>query len=212
MIFSHTLEQVLTGQKTETRRIRKPGEIFRYVTVWPDTGETGVYKVLRSFKSDAEAVLMDQVRPRRTDHDHTIYPGSGYRLKWLAYSDDILDRWKYRHTLYHSPPPLRTYAIQPGRGQRAIGRILLRDIRTEDLQEIDMESAMREGCPKDLLRDGTYRDPRDWFLETWDQIHPPGQRSGDNPRVWVLRFELAELYPEAARYAEIERDLPVEML
>jgi hypothetical protein len=43
--------------------------------------------------------------------------------------------------------PGRDYAVQPGRGKRAIGRIYITDVRREKLKEITHEGALREGYP-----------------------------------------------------------------
>ena len=87
----------------------------------------------------------------------------------------------------------KTYAVQPGHGKHAIGRIGITKIRREHLQEIAYEDAIAEGIRK------LYRCPQ-WlpgevyksFCELWDSIHPKGKRWKDNPEVWVLDFELVK--------------------
>lgn len=84
-----------------------------------------------------------------------------------------------------------TYAVQPGRGKHAVGRIGITKIRRERLQEIAYDDMIAEGIRK------LYRCPQ-WlpgealksFCELWDSIHPKGKRWADNPEVWVLEFEL----------------------
>ena len=74
--------------------------------------------------------------------------------------------------------PARDYALQPGRGRRAVGRIAIIEVRRERLGEITHEGALREGFP-------TVRA----FLDYWRRLH-----GGVDPEqeVWVIRFELVE--------------------
>ena len=90
----------------------------------------------------------------------------------------------------------QTYAIQPGRGKHAIGRLLLQDIRREHLHEISEEDAKAEGA---ILRAANFAEEWEnskWmmtrihhFEEIWNSINTqPGTIWNDNPEVWVLRF------------------------
>ena len=83
----------------------------------------------------------------------------------------------------------RTYAIQPGRGKKAVGRFLLTDIRQEQLRDISEEDAEAEGFPfYDTWR--ILSGIR--FAEYWDTIHKPGERWEDDPEVWVLTMEMSD--------------------
>jgi hypothetical protein len=99
----------------------------------------------------------------------------------------------------------KTYAVQPGRTKKAIGRIRITGIRRERLQDITEEDALAEGCeglwnpmrgyynfreaPTDTTLFGKYS--KDHFKQLWDSIHTkPGTRWDDNPEVWVLEFEV----------------------
>ena len=81
----------------------------------------------------------------------------------------------------------KTYAVQPGRGKKAVGRIRITKIRRERLQEIKPEEFRREGlisgAPIMVL----------FFIELWDGIYHKPYRWEDNPEVWVLDFDLVEL-------------------
>ena len=113
----------------------------------------------------------------------TFMPPPGEKLlKW----DYIRPKWQVG----------RTYAIQPGRGKKAVGRLLLTGIRKEHLQEISCGGYMyrsdiqQEGCPfvNDPGQMGL--DEVEWFIELWDSINAKkGTRWDDNPEVWVLEFE-----------------------
>lgn len=97
----------------------------------------------------------------------------------------------------------KTYAVQPGRGKPAIGRIQIIAIDKERLQDISAYDAEKEGievfhyyCDHGTDDDPTpiHRcDPIGKFRELWDSIN--GKRQGirwvDNPEVWVLVFRQA---------------------
>lgn len=93
----------------------------------------------------------------------------------------------------------RTYAIQPGRGKNAIGRIRITKIKRERLQDISRPDCLAEGVieiPNQLGTPwyrsvgGEWKTARGAFAELWDSIHKkPGTRWPDNPEVWVLVFE-----------------------
>ena len=75
-----------------------------------------------------------------------------------------------------------TYAVQPGRGKRAIGRIRLLGIRDEWLHDISDSDARAEGF-----------SGRDEFEQVWRALYPRGPYCyDDDPTVWVLTFTLAE--------------------
>ena len=102
-----------------------------------------------------------------------------------------------------------TYAVQPGRGKKAIARILITGIRKERLQDISPEDVMSEGvfCNQ-CGNTGSYVwsnvhsydgvgvsdcDCKYAFAELWQTIHTtPGDTWQDNPTVWVLEFKLVE--------------------
>ena len=86
----------------------------------------------------------------------------------------------------------RTYAVQPGRGKKAVGRIKLLAIREERLQEINGADAIAEGWPRDrefFPQMNTAIKALIWFRSLWNSINKkPGTRWVDNPWVWVLEF------------------------
>jgi hypothetical protein len=151
MIFSPLdAEKILTGKKTQTRRLVKNGEkCFDGITV----SATWVHKIMGASPTD-----------HRT---------------WAPY----YGKWQVG----------RTYAVQPGRGKKAIGRFRLLDIRREYLQDISHNDALAEGFSIEhpLNNYGTGSVVRDAFAEFWDSINTePCGRWKDNPEVWVLEFEM----------------------
>lgn len=100
----------------------------------------------------------------------------------------------------------KTYAAQPGRGKKGIGRTPpIEAIRRERLVEITPEDALAEGVLVDFSEWGRwYRLPGeegDWstavgaFEYLWNSMYPlkayryQGFRWRDNPDVWVIVFE-----------------------
>lgn len=89
-----------------------------------------------------------------------------------------------------------TYAIQPGRGKKAVGRFRLLSIRQEPLQAISYQDAKSEGMshPPTLHILGFVQLPAPCilaFFRLWNSVHTKlGTRWQDNPQVFVLTFEL----------------------
>jgi len=86
----------------------------------------------------------------------------------------------------------KAYAVQPGRGKKAVGRIRITKIRRERLQEIKpfdcrAEMGVSNDDPK---RFAIYLLPR--FIKLWNSLYRKPYRWEDNPEVWVLEFERVE--------------------
>ena len=81
----------------------------------------------------------------------------------------------------------KDYAIQPGRGKKQVGRIRITDIRCEKLQSISYEDVIAEGVDFEghSLQVAHYN-----FARLWDSINKKGNQWADDPKVWVLTFEL----------------------
>ena len=85
----------------------------------------------------------------------------------------------------------RTYAIQPGRGKKSVGRVRIINIRQESLQDISAEDCIAEGLISHHREHAAVADLKQQFKMLWDGIHILNdQRWNDNPQVWVLEFEL----------------------
>lgn len=61
----------------------------------------------------------------------------------------------------------KTYAVQPSRNEKAVGRIFLKKIRLEDVRNISLEDAKAEGFT------GYGFDPCVDFLLLWMEMHDP---------------------------------------
>jgi hypothetical protein len=92
------------------------------------------------------------------------------------------------------------YAVQPARGQKAVGHIRLLDIRQERLQDIDEAGAKAEGCDVTyypefgagyVTQGNVHQTAKQNYRNLWNSIHTrKGERWDDNPLCWVIRFEL----------------------
>jgi hypothetical protein len=88
----------------------------------------------------------------------------------------------------------KTYAVQPGRGKAAVGRIEITGIKREDVRDISNEDVRAEG----------YKHVRD-FLHVWCGMHDPSIENGtwgetklmSRPKerytAWVIQFKLVEV-------------------
>lgn len=148
MIFQHTWEKVLSGEKTQTRRLAKSDEMLfsEFFATTPKRDSVG-----RTHVRDL----------------------CGIQIPTFD------EKWSVGHT----------YAVQPARNQKSVGRIRITAIRREDVQSITYEDARAEGAPPDHLCD--CYSPVRWYANLWDAINRrKGIRWNDNPTVWVLTFEL----------------------
>lgn len=157
MIFQHTINQVLDGSKTQTRRLVKQGDM-----AWVDKHN--------------KLALVDGVTISKT----------------------AFKRWEVG----------KDYAVCPGRGRAAEGRIKITGIRRERVQDIipdDARAEMGSGDNNALYDEYIANNVSDLDVEIgdewpcwvyrwiWNYIHTKkGERWADNPEVWVLEFELLE--------------------
>ena len=86
----------------------------------------------------------------------------------------------------------KTYAVQPGRGKKSVGRIRITKIRRERLGDIQghFDDILAEGVKKDILDVG-YTWRMRW-VKLWDSVYKEPYRWDDNPDVWVLEFQRCE--------------------
>lgn len=133
MIFAHTWERVLTGEKTQTRRLVKQQ------TVPSHDGKEG--------NTDGEWLYTPPGGKPTVFFSKPCKPGTGF---WGLPYTPARAKWVVG----------RTYAVQPGRGKKQVGRILLTEIRREDVREISFDDVRREGFVSKVQ-----------FFEVWMQMH-----------------------------------------
>lgn len=70
----------------------------------------------------------------------------------------------------------RSYAVQPGRGKKSVGRIIVTDLWQQRLGDISDDDARAEGYWN-----------REEFFDSWRRIHHAFDPSA---QVWVVEFRL----------------------
>ena len=135
-----------------------------------------------------------------------VLDGTKTQTRRLVKDGDYQTLWHMR-CIFNRNDRLRfrenqTYALQPGRGKKGVGRIGIIKIQREQLQDISEGDCRAEGvlvppthgrfsCHIEGI-ESTYimPSPISYFAELWNSIYPKGKRWEDNPHVWVLEFEL----------------------
>nr|WP_278810158.1 hypothetical protein [Obesumbacterium proteus] len=178
MIFnSEMVRAILSGQKTQTRRVMKPQPVLEDAFVGGITKPTWIYKGTAT----PSGWIMHNMCPFGAVGDliwvRETFGDCGVRLVYRADSDDgalcMVKRWTPAN---HMP--------------RSASRILLEitNVRVERLNDISNEDAKAEGYPAELAADGGYYDPFLWLRNLWDGIYPE-QSFKHNPWVWVIEFK-----------------------
>ncbi|HOA23446.1 MAG TPA: hypothetical protein PK801_00170 [Aggregatilineales bacterium] len=80
----------------------------------------------------------------------------------------------------------RTYSVQPGRNEKAVGYIRLTGIERKRVQALSDDEALAEGAEP-----AAGEPPLEAFRRVWEDVHGKGAWE-KNPEVWVLSFELVE--------------------
>jgi len=166
MIFSHTWKMVLSGQKTVTRRLVKPGE---YDTIQPDER----WPITDWDKLTCE-VPHSQMHLVTVD---AVYTASG-RVKW-------------RVGQTYAVQPGRTEKGIARIRLTGIRRERLQDITEEDAWAEGCYEKITDWIEFGEVMQAEYSSV-EVYADLWYSIHTaPGTTWADNPEVWVLEFELA---------------------
>ncbi len=153
MLFIHTIDKVLDGSKTQTRRIVKPNH--HALNYW---------------------------RTEIGDDLHIGMSGDGTNIGVVQSSGR--DMWRV----------FSDYAVQPGRGKKAIAHIFLRSIRREDVRLISLEDAQAEGFTDEFefmrvwlsMHNKPLYKAEYWGMKSILE-HPP-----ERYQAWVLTFALVD--------------------
>lgn len=210
IIFSPAMvEAIMSGRKTQTRRVIKPqppGEGYELWTLMSTTGPRKNEGKLHWVKPDQERLnfIDDQYIFFTCPYGH-IGDKLWVRERWAyigdqnwqdASFDDWGNLWHYATAEQDARDQLKWKPSihMPRRFARLI--LEVKDIRIEKLQDISESDAINEGIEsqrgiyKDYLTEKFYRKPYQSFETLWCKIN--GQKSWQsNPWVWVVEFEKA---------------------
>lgn len=164
-MFKSTWRPVLTGEKTETRRLIRPG---MKVVLFPGT-------------SSVATVYGNKRVIYQAGKSYAVQPGCGRfglyyirRGRTLAAPLYIWSEWGL------STPTIPGFTP---------ARIEILAMYVESLKDMERVNALREGCPVTELK-----NPLRWYRDLWDELNPQkGARWEDDPDVLVIRFRLVEM-------------------
>jgi hypothetical protein len=174
-MYFKQIDEIVSGTKTQTRRIVKPGE-------WLAGGPFEVEgKQFVSPVSIYSGTIPNERLKWQVGRDYAVSPGRGKPGVWWHPGT---------HPAWKLPGDIATNAIfdwQPL-------RIRITAIRRESLQDITPDDARAEGKPHEYPWTGPVTHPHQvdavaWYRDLWERIN--GRGSWDaNPDVWVLEFEV----------------------
>jgi len=172
------INEIVAGQKTQTRRVVKPGEEpNRWFTDGPD--DDRICEVVHQTNRMA-------IRTKwAIGHTYAVVPKCGQQTVWHNRSGVVHNGWCDWY--YPSNPDMAaialpvTHAELEKRGFRPL-RIRITAIRQERLQDISDADAKAEGVSS-----------KGEYAKLWNRINKrKGTRWSDNPLVWVLTFGVAQ--------------------
>lgn len=176
MLFQHTWRKVLTGEKSQTRRLVKPDQMMfdrsLPTAVFMATGRSRiVYEVGKTYA----------VQPSRT------HPAMIYHPEHPCYGIDIIHPGDDHYQMAKS-------GEWNYRGQGYIqARIRIADIRREDVRGISYEDACAEGFKHpDGIADTIYGG----FLHTWCKMH-------DKQAVWEFDPQRVDYWINTGKRREL---------
>lgn len=193
ILFNNTMvRRILSGDKTETRRVMKPGTLnvlnSSYHREHPEVPEKQLIEKLRAPPCDPGDVLW----VRET---WSMTPDG---LEYLFLADADGNAVKDRRGNWHVPK-WRPSIHMPYEAARIFLRV--EAVRAERLQEIDAEGIRREGLTTGAAFAGDLEIGRQEFALIWNGTvkRPELTAKGwdADPWVWVIRFERCER-PEGA--------------
>lgn len=186
ILFSGPMvEAILSGHKTQTRRIAKERDFFiSKKTTAPD--DIAGYRVMRNNERGAtfEGALVgpcpygkpgDRLWVRENCWAHK---DTGEIFAYCAVDPTLYD---HNHTVKKVP------SIHMPRSKCRIV-LQITSVRVERLQDISEADAVAEGCRGELVDFLTEKTARYEFSELWKSINGPDSWM-QNPWVWVIEFE-----------------------
>ena len=177
MFKAPLVRAILSGQKTQTRRIAKD---VRH----PDLGNWYAPGAL-VLEGEPQHVI-HRACPWGQPSDRIYVRETFARVPTVCGSDEVVFAADYQDDSDKAAGVKYTPAIHM---PKDLARVWLEitGVRVERLQSISRGDAMAEGCPAPNMADG--EDPRDWFAEVWKST---GGDWAANPWVWVIDFKRIE--------------------
>ncbi|NIN00520.1 MAG: hypothetical protein GTO24_21280 [candidate division Zixibacteria bacterium] len=184
MNFSRTSLQVIQETKTQTRRLSKPGDkIYRH--------RVSRHKFTKYLYNEH----MNRTR-YEVGKTYAVQEGRGKKGLYYRYLVDQLQTAErdaiLQATVYGNYTPESKLGRDLGWLE---ARILVKNIRLENLKDIKTSDACAEG----ILPDGVKVASETLlyvvgFVQEWNRLYPPGSKYcwDANPRVVVLDFELVK--------------------
>ena len=182
IIFSAPMVRaLLSGRKTQTRRIIKPQPLQPFCGISTD----GV----KWWTNDEEAGVIEPLRVPCAEGDRLWV-----REAWGMGVSDHGDCPRYKATMdYKCGDKIKSEHEGPFKWRPSIhmprwaSRITMEvtAVKVERLQDINRGGAMEEGCPFPNMASGP--NPLDWFRDLWTSIHGPGAWEA-NPWVAAISF------------------------
>lgn len=202
MQFEHTWEKVLSGEKTQTRRLALPEpdgtglfdcEILRY--------PNGKLSVCRLKKGETEWKVRYQV-----GQTHAVVPKRGKSAIWIDSKGNSVEPVQYRGEYTAPDHEWQVMRIDKKEYYKEKGfypaRIRITAIRREDVRQISDDDAKAEGFESKEDFWYTWVEMHDkYFLPKFRYANDAGslleygffQRPAKRYDAWVLEFELAAL-------------------
>ena len=186
ILFSAAMiEQILAGNKTQTRRLIKSKGLDGHGCMQPwvcPYGKVGDSNKSRLWVREAHAIVPRTAYVCSIDDGvnqlpHRVSPDG---LSWAVYRQG----WT-RCT----PGKWRPSIHMPRWACRLV--LDVKEIRAERLQDITVEDIIAEGFSTRLREHDAVCDLRDQFAAAWDKIHGTGAYK-KNPWVWVVSFEVVK--------------------
>lgn len=180
LMHARSVQNLLAGRKTQTRRIMKPQPLFRTpFWEWAGAGWSGNMKSLRPVAGHSLSTRCPYGVPGdllwvRESVLFNSEPGQGESL-WIYRAD--MDHHEAVRASEDCNANWRPSIHMPRRASRLTLR--LTDVRVERIQEITGLDIVAEGC------DGS----RVGFLELWNDTNGPGAWER-NDWVWALTFDV----------------------
>lgn len=178
---------ILSGRKTQTRRIINPSPDFPQV-LEARTAESGSVFAIHTNRSNTQEGRFRWDCPLGKPGDQLWV-----RETWARYNiDQTSHDMAYRATTPADWPKdgLWRPSIHMPRWASRIN-LLITGVRVERLNTISTGDAMAEGYPAEREATGGSLDAWLWFRELWDGIYPDNTFEV-NPWCWVIEFERME--------------------